>query len=201
MRKNSYSILLAGLAISVRKKNTELDHRIHTAHSHMRRQLFHDNGHLYFVIFSASQLSVKQFVPPMWAPLTNDYGLDKYIESFRTTRSKRKENTLRSMGLAPLWTAEAVRTKSGFESKIRPASDSAENPANTTECTAPILAHASCIVENLILLFFLFSDGALWNKRASLTVWYLQKKCWRGQMFTICSDVHNLLINLVNEIV
>ena len=53
-------------------------------------------------------------------------------------------STLRLMGLAPRLTAEAVSTTEGLESRMRPARESAEKPANTTECTAPILAHASC---------------------------------------------------------
>ena len=48
------------------------------------------------------------------------------------------------MGLAPRLTAEAVSTTEGRESRMRPASESAEKPANTTLCTAPIRAHASC---------------------------------------------------------
>ena len=51
------------------------------------------------------------------------------------------------MGLAPRLTAEAVSTTLGLESRMRPAKDSAENPAKTTECTAPILAHASCMMS------------------------------------------------------
>ena len=52
--------------------------------------------------------------------------------------------TFKLMGLAPRWTADAVSTKFGLESKMRPARDSAENPAKTTEWMAPILAHANC---------------------------------------------------------
>ena len=48
------------------------------------------------------------------------------------------------MGLAPRLTADVVSTTRGRESRMRPLSDSAEKPANTTECTAPMRAHASC---------------------------------------------------------
>lgn len=41
-------------------------------------------------------------------------------------------------------TPEAVRITEGVLSSKRPARDWAENPAKTTECTAPILAHANC---------------------------------------------------------
>lgn len=49
------------------------------------------------------------------------------------------------MGLAPRLTADVVSTTRGRESRMRPLSASAEKPANTTECTAPMRAHASCV--------------------------------------------------------
>ena len=58
-------------------------------------------------------------------------------------------STLRLMGLAPRLTAEAVSTTEGLESRMRPARESAEKPAKTTECTAPILAHANCTEHTL----------------------------------------------------
>ena len=51
---------------------------------------------------------------------------------------------LSEMTLAPRLTAEVVSTTRGRESRMRPLSDSAEKPAKTTECTAPMRAHASC---------------------------------------------------------
>ncbi len=48
------------------------------------------------------------------------------------------------MCLGPRFTAEQVTTILGEESEMRPASDSAEKPAKTTEKTAPIRAQASC---------------------------------------------------------
>ena len=51
---------------------------------------------------------------------------------------------LSEMALAPRLTADVVSTTRGRESRMRPLSDSAEKPANTTECTAPMRAHASC---------------------------------------------------------
>lgn len=49
-----------------------------------------------------------------------------------------------SMCLGPRFTAEQVTTILGEESEMRPASDSAEKPAKTTEKTAPMRAQASC---------------------------------------------------------
>lgn len=49
-----------------------------------------------------------------------------------------------SMCLGPRLTAEQVTTILGVESEMRPASDSAEKPAKTTEKTAPRRAQASC---------------------------------------------------------
>ena len=45
---------------------------------------------------------------------------------------------------APSHSPEQVTTILGLESEMRPASDSAEKPANTTEKTAPRRAQASC---------------------------------------------------------
>lgn len=55
--------------------------------------------------------------------------------------------TLRSIFFAPLFTADAVNTTIGWDPTILSANDSAENPANTTEWMAPILAQANCTTE------------------------------------------------------
>ena len=47
------------------------------------------------------------------------------------------------IALAPLTPWSAVITNSDLQSIILPASESAEKPPKTTECTAPILAQAS----------------------------------------------------------
>ena len=49
-----------------------------------------------------------------------------------------------SIDLGPRLTPEQVMTILGDESEMRPASDSAEKPAKTTEKTAPMRAQASC---------------------------------------------------------
>ena len=48
------------------------------------------------------------------------------------------------MALGPRLTAEQVSNTRGWASCILPDRDSAEKPANTTLCTAPMRAHASC---------------------------------------------------------
>ena len=50
--------------------------------------------------------------------------------------------------LPPLTPSSAVITYSDWQSLILPAIDSAENPPNIIECTAPILAQANIIYAN-----------------------------------------------------
>ena len=46
----------------------------------------------------------------------------------------------------PLMTPDVVTTTRDLQSATRDASDSAENPAKTTEWTAPMRAHASMVI-------------------------------------------------------
>lgn len=52
--------------------------------------------------------------------------------------------TFSEMAFGPRLTDEQHKITFGFESQTRPAKDSAEKPAKTTEWMAPIRAHASC---------------------------------------------------------
>ena len=55
--------------------------------------------------------------------------------------------TFRESAFGPRLTPEHVKMTVGRLSKMRPARDSAEKPAKTTECTAPMRAHASCSTQ------------------------------------------------------
>ena len=78
--------------------------------------------------------------------------------------------TLREIAFGPRLTDEQHRITFGLESQTRPANDSAEKPAKTTEWTAPMRAHASCKPTQMLNFVALLPR---WSKATSKASQYM----------------------------